>query len=204
MCYDYETNLEQIIQDVESQLDTYMESTLMSFYAYQAENVKMQFDMLAHTAATSENPYAAAHVINFRKNYTSVSYLCGKMINDTRDEIIKTFDFQRQELTKTVPHIRTTSEDVHTILTQKQCNETLIEQFYSTLFYTTQMKVTYSISEGYSAYMSQLMNQYAPFMLFSHYISQLQMCIYNYEMGPLSNTTPCLIQVSLKFSELKM
>lgn len=180
-------------------MDAYRNSTLMSFYSYHAKNVKMQFDMLAMSVGHSDNPYAVAHVITFRKNYTAVPYLIENMINDTRDEVIETFDYQRQGLTKILPLVRRTSEDVYGILTQKACNETIIEEFYMNLLYTTSMRVTMSMSEGYSAYISQMMNQYAPFMLFNSYTSQLMMCAYNSGMRPISETTPCMVQVRYNF-----
>lgn len=176
-------------------MEMYRNSTLMSFYSYQAQNVKMQFDMLASSVSHSDNPYAIAHVITFRKNYTTIPYLLENMINDTRDEIIGTFDHQSQSLGKVLPQVRRTSDDVYAILTQKACNETIIEEFYMNLFYMTSMRVTMSLSEGYSAYMSQLMNQYAPFMLFSTYIMQLTSCTYNSGMRPMSETTACMVQV---------
>ena len=173
----------------------YRDSTLMTFYNYQTESVKMNFDMLAQSVASTENPYAIAHVIHFRKNYTAVPYLLEKMINDSRDTIIKTFDYQRQGYISVLPDVRQTSSDVNAILLSKQCNETIIENFFMYLLQMTSYRVTMSISEGYSAYITQMTSQYAPFMLFSSYTSQLMMCGYNPSMFPLSETATCMVQV---------
>lgn len=173
----------------------YGNSTMMTFYSHQAQSVKMQFDMLATTVGSSDNPYAIAHVINFRKNYTAVPYLLEHMINDTRDAVMKTFDFQRRNLGNVMPLVRRTSADVYTILEKKYCNETIMEEFYNNLLYMTSNRVTMSISEGSSAYMSQLMNQYAPFMLFSSFTMQMSMCMYGQGMEQTIDTTSCMVQV---------
>lgn len=180
-------------------MDMYGNSTLMSFYSHAAQSVKMNFDMLATTVGSSDNPYAVAHVITFRKNYTAVPFLLENMINSTRDEIIQTFDYQRRGLSNVLPLVRQTSDDVYQILIKKMCNETIIEEFYMNLLYMTSSRVTMSMMEGYSAYMSQLMNTYAPFMLFSTFTMQLQMCVYNSGMRPMSETTSCMVQVKYDF-----
>lgn len=191
---------------MDAQLDGYKQATLMTFGQTETLNVKSQFDMLAYTVASSAatNPYAYAHVIEYRKNYTSVSYICDSMINDTRNAIISTFDQQRLQYAKTLPQVRKTADDVYAILRYKRCNETMMEQFYNNLFYTTQMRVTMSLSEGNSAYITQLMQHYTPFMLFTHYIMQLQTCIHNSYLEKLSDTTFCMVQVRKDFLMLKM
>lgn len=176
-------------------MELYANTTLMNFYTHSAQSVGMQFEMFAVTVAQSENPYAIAHVITYRQNYSAIQYILESKINDTRDEIIDVFMFQRDNIAGLLPMIKRTADDVYEILTYKNCNESEIEEFYMKLITTTGTRTQTSLSEGFSAYMGQMMNQYVPFMLYSYMIQQLQMCVYP-QSGDQTETIDCMVQVN--------
>lgn len=168
----------------------------MNFYTYSAQSIGMQFQMFAETVAQSENPYAIDHVITYRQNYTAVQYILENMINDTRDEIIDTFTFQKDNIAGLLPMIKRTADDVQEILSYKNCDETDVTEFYTNLISITGMRVTMTLSEGYTSYIGQLMNHYVPFMLFQHMMAQLQICV-NPISGDQTETIDCMVQVSV-------
>lgn len=195
-CFEYDELLQQTIDNIDTQMQMYTNSTLMNFYTHNAQGVGSQFQGLAETAAKSENPYAIAHIITYQQNYTAVQYLLETMINDTRDAVVDTFAFQRNNIGALLPMIKTTADDVYDMLTYKNCNETFMQEFYTNLITMTGYRVTMTLSEGYSAFMSQLMNTYVPFMLFSHMIGQQYVCV-NPISGNQTETIDCLVHVSL-------
>lgn len=179
-------------------MEMYSNTTLMNFYGYSVQSVAMQFQSYAEEVSQSENPYAIAHVINYRQNYTEIQVLLESMINDTRDEIVEVFSFQRQNIASLVPMIKATADDVYDMLNFRDCNETVIEEFYKNLVANTGMRVRQTLSEGYMAYISQLMNQFVPFSLYYNMIEQQRICLHPVS-GDLVETLDCMSRVRETF-----
>lgn len=169
-----------------------IQQSYSSSYNSQVPMIENTFQSFASLVSQSGNSYASTHVNNFQKNYTAVPYLLYKVINDSQDRLVGTFNFQNETFYKALPHVRSTAADVYNILTSKRCNWTMIENFYGNLINVTGARVTNSFMQIHSTYLTQLMSQHSSFMLFNDYIMQLQSCL----SYPGNDARMCMVQVS--------
>ncbi|XP_063695945.1 uncharacterized protein LOC134827291 [Culicoides brevitarsis] len=191
--FDYRVLLEKVFNTTERNLDIFQNATMDNFYRQQSQMLQRRFEKLAYDVGYAKNPYATAHVYHFRKNYSSVTYLVDKMLEDSRQSILNSFNFQRHHLAAKKPEVDETSRDVYFMLLNKNCNESVSETFFTDFFYGISNKIIEVTSEAHKAYMSQVKHEYAEFKLFDAFTSQLNLCATG-NVKPMSHTTSCMVQ----------
>ncbi|XP_063699958.1 uncharacterized protein LOC134830408 [Culicoides brevitarsis] len=171
-CYDYETAIQGVINEINSQLDSL--SNLFSNYFFTNPQYAQQFAQLPQNLVS--NPEAFNHVVNLRQNYSDVVASLDATILKTRNCVVDNIQSKHAIVNSKYNVSAQAAGNIEKLLKSKKCTNGIINGFFNRKIDEIKNGVKNEIYEIRGSYERMMFSDFVPFFMIDQLMREMAKC----------------------------